>query len=116
METDQFQYTTQPRSTPFTVGNFFLNFHYGLGNWRECNLNVDADCKSESVYSSLGYLWWYPWIDRKYGYYALLSTAQNASLLPPLFLLSSTGIYSAHNAIVAAARKNIGGAESSLAK
>ena len=76
LEVDQTVLASLPTAdTP--LRRFFGSFHYASGHWIECR-GAPARCDADSPRSSLGAAGWYPWFDRKTGYYALISTVQNA--------------------------------------
>ena len=49
-----------------------LDWHYGFGNWIECE-NVPFDCVSPGKFSSPGAYGAYPFIDREHGYFGILA-------------------------------------------
>lgn len=55
----------------------FPDWEYGLGNWVECEGPQKCD---GAIHSSEGAYGYYPWIDRKNGYYAILATRGEFSL------------------------------------
>lgn len=51
-----------------------VDWHYGLGFWRECSLAVwDNSCANHVVISSPGAFGWNPWIDLEENYYGLIA-------------------------------------------
>lgn len=50
-----------------------VEWHYGLGAWRECLAETwQPECDQQLVVSSGGGLGWFPWIDFDNGYYAVI--------------------------------------------
>jgi CubicO group peptidase (beta-lactamase class C family) len=53
------------------------NFHYGLGNWRECDApDSTGACSEDLRISSTGTFGWAPWIDENNDYSAVIMTRQ----------------------------------------
>ena len=58
-----------------------VDWHYGLGFWRECNQPVwDGACANQRLVSSPGAFGWHPWIDFDADYYAVLAMEEPVSL------------------------------------
>lgn len=87
LEVDYFARATKKPSLPQRMG-FFGGFHYGAGHWIECRAEGAVKCAPDSPRSSLGSGGWYPWLDRKTGYYALLATEQDSSNPVRTYLLA----------------------------
>jgi hypothetical protein len=57
---------------------FGSNFHYGLGNWLECdNPDETGACTGNLRLSSPGTFGWFPWIDTRNSYAAVIMTKQS---------------------------------------
>lgn len=67
--TSRFKPSTKVLSSPFHQ-NGKIFYEYALGNWVECDSKECAEPRN----SSPGYYGFYPWIDEKAGYYAVLAT------------------------------------------
>ena len=51
-----------------------VDWHYGLGFWRECEFAVwDNSCANHVVISSPGAFGWNPWVDLEENYYGLIA-------------------------------------------
>ncbi|MFK8052160.1 MAG: serine hydrolase domain-containing protein [Woeseiaceae bacterium] len=71
--------TLSSRPAAVTANN--VDWHYGLGVWRECpELVWDASCTVRTLVSSPGAFGWYPWIDADEGYYAVLAMEEPITL------------------------------------
>lgn len=67
--TSRFTSSTKVLFSPFHEnGKAF--YQYALGNWVECDTRECGEPRN----SSPGYYGFYPWIDHKAGYYAVLAT------------------------------------------
>lgn len=59
---------------PVGIENAGVDWHYGLGFWRECELAVwDNSCANHVVISSPGAFGWNPWIDLEENYFGLIA-------------------------------------------
>jgi CubicO group peptidase (beta-lactamase class C family) len=58
------------RASSSQAGGLFAKFHYGLGQWLECE---SKGCENDPASSSLGSFGWYPWIDHGHGYTGLVA-------------------------------------------
>jgi CubicO group peptidase (beta-lactamase class C family) len=66
---------------PGAITDNNVDWHYGLGFWRECNQPAwDATCADRRLVSSPGAFGWHPWIDFDEGYYAVLAMQEPATL------------------------------------
>jgi serine-type D-Ala-D-Ala carboxypeptidase/endopeptidase len=73
---DQFLPATTISYSPY-VAAAGLQYHYGLGNWRECASPGDsAACDAALRVSSTGTYGWGPWIDVQEDYAAIIMTKQ----------------------------------------
>ena len=62
--------------TPLTDAGF--EWHYGLGLWRECASDTFTNgCNEHIRISSPGAYGFYPWLDRRHEYWAVLSTKES---------------------------------------
>jgi hypothetical protein len=62
---------------PGIVKKGIYQYHYGLGNWRECDTPGDtAACDAALRVSSTGTYGWAPWIDVQENYAAIIMTKQ----------------------------------------
>ena len=67
--------------SPLTDAN--LEWHYGLGLWRECASETFTNgCNEHIRISSPGAYGFYPWIDLEHGYWAVLSTKEGILKTP----------------------------------
>ena len=74
--TDQFLSTTSIAYSPY-VALAGLQYHYGLGNWRECSTPDDPSaCDAALRVSSTGTYGWAPWIDVQENYAGVIMTKQ----------------------------------------
>lgn len=73
---DQYLLGTYIEYSPY-MENFGLGYHYGFGNWRECDSpEVPDACDANLRISSTGAFGWAPWIDINNGYAAIIMTKQ----------------------------------------
>lgn len=74
---DQYLPGTYIEYSPY-MKTFGLGYHYGFGNWRECDSPELADaCDVSLRISSTGAFGWAPWIDINNDYAAVIMTKQN---------------------------------------
>jgi CubicO group peptidase (beta-lactamase class C family) len=72
---DGFQADTVIEYSPYA--QYGYNFHYGLGNWRECDAPDSTGACSDGLrISSTGTFGWAPWIDENNDYAAVIMTRQ----------------------------------------
>ena len=61
-------------SRPSTVGNAGLDWHYGFGFWKECDLPAyTRECDDNPIISSPGAFGFTPWIDFTNGYWGIVA-------------------------------------------
>lgn len=59
---------------PAGIENANVDWHYGLGFWRECEHAIwDNSCANHVVISSPGAFGWNPWVDLEENYYGLIA-------------------------------------------
>jgi CubicO group peptidase (beta-lactamase class C family) len=74
---EQWRVSTQIFFSPYAA--LGKSYHYGLGNWRECDTPSDvARCDAALRVSSTGGKGFAPWIDVQAGYAGLIMTRQNS--------------------------------------
>jgi CubicO group peptidase (beta-lactamase class C family) len=65
---------------PGAIDSSSLDWHYGLGFWKECDqAPYTAACDTNPTISSPGAFGFTPWIDFEHGYWAIIATEQNGA-------------------------------------
>lgn len=83
-------HTQDPVVLLYTPVQTLIEWHYGLGVWKECIEPAwPTSCDEGQVFSSGGGQGWYPWIDWEHGYFGLIARQDDSGgALGPSFALS----------------------------
>ena len=100
LEMDNTSQATLPRLPARFPGDTFAQWHYNLGNWRECA--SPQSCSGEQIFSSVGAFGFFPWIDRKNGVYALINMFDAEVVPAPVLIKKNFALNEVHASIVKA--------------
>lgn len=75
MMSDQFSTSTLVDASPMKT-LLGKNYHFGLGNWIECEPGGKEGCSTLNARSCPGVFGWYPFVDFSRGYYGVLAALE----------------------------------------